>query len=408
MRKINTHSFVRATRATPREINRQIVLNLVREHQPISRADLARRLDVGRGMVTSIVGRLIKEGVLYEGATVDAPRGRRPKMLHIRTRDRLVAAVDVRFSRTFVMLADFSGNPIAVESFETVNVPADLVAEIAKRIRGLLDTHAANGRCEGIGVAVPGMVDHRTGRVLNAPQLGWRDVDIRDSLARATGLPVQIENAPVACALAHMWLGGGARGGEAIGDFAYVTISDGVGVGAVINGDVVRGHDNTAGEFGHVALSFDGPPCFCGARGCFEAYASNIATLSRYLGEELTPAAIRGVLHSTGLTVSEVIARARGGDYRAIAAIDATARYLGAGLSMVIAALNPSQIFIGGEITEAWDRIEPIVRKVITERALTPAAAATPIYPDPPTSFPRLRGATALVTAPMFAAPRVA
>jgi N-acetylglucosamine repressor len=407
VRKINTRSFVRATRATPREINRQIVLNLVREHQPISRADLARRLDVGRGMVTSLVGQLIKEGVLYEGATVDAPRGRRPKMLHIRTRDRLVAAVDVRFSRTFVMLADFSGNPIAVESFETMNVPADLVAEIAKRIRGLLDTHAANGRCEGVGVAVPGMVDHRTGRVLNAPQLGWRDVDIRDSLARATGLPVQIENAPVACALAHMWLGQ-RGGGEATGDFAYVTISDGVGVGAVINGDVVRGHDNTAGEFGHVALSFDGPPCFCGARGCFEAYASNIATLSRYLGEELTPAAIRGVLHSTGLTVSEVIARSRAGDYRAIAAIDATARYLGAGLSMVIAALNPSQIFLGGEITEAWDRIEPIVRKVITDRALTPAAAATPIYPDPPTSFPRLRGATALVTAPMFAAPRVA
>src|SRR5690348_3239687 len=217
VRKINTRSFVRATRATPREINRQIVLNLVREHQPISRADLARRLQVGRGMVTSLVGQLIKEGVLYEGATVDAPRGRRPKMLHIRTRDRLVAAVDVRFSRTFVMLADFSGNPIAVESFETVNVPADLVAEIAKRIRGLLDAHAANGRCEGIGVAVPGMVDHRTGRVLNAPQLGWRDVDIRDSLARATNLPVQIENAPVACALAHMWLG--ARGGEATGDF---------------------------------------------------------------------------------------------------------------------------------------------------------------------------------------------
>ncbi|MFL5563364.1 MAG: ROK family protein [Gemmatimonadaceae bacterium] len=406
MRKINTRSFVRATRATPRQINRQIVLNLIREHQPISRAELARRLDVGRGMVTSLVGQLIEDGLLYEGATVDAPRGRRPKMLHLRTRDRLVAAVDVRFSRTFVMLADFSGNPIAVESFETMPAPAELVAEIATRILTLLRTHAATGQCEGIGVAVPGMVDHRTGRVLNAPQLGWRDVDIRDALARATNLPVQIENAPVACALSHMWLG--QRGGEATGDFAYVTISDGVGVGAVINGDVVRGHDYTATEFGHVALSFDGPPCFCGNRGCFEAYASNIATLSRYLGEELTPAAIRGVIHSTGLTVSEVIARARAGDYKAMHAVDETARYLGAGLSMVITALNPSQIFIGGEITEAWDRIEPIVRAAIAARALTAAAAATPITPDAPTSFPRLRGATALVTAPMFAAPRVA
>ena len=140
MRKINTRSFVRATRATPREINRQIVLNLVREHQPISRADLARRMrrrprdgHLARRASSS------KKGSIYEGATVEAPRGRRPKMLHVRTRDRLVVAVDVRFSRTFVMLADFSGNPIAVESFETIDVPADLVAELAKRIRGLLD-----------------------------------------------------------------------------------------------------------------------------------------------------------------------------------------------------------------------------------------------------------------------------
>src|SRR5215212_1220731 len=83
LRKINTRSFVRATRSTPREINRQIVLNLVREHQPISRADLARRMNIGRGMVTAIVDELLDEGAVYEGATVDAPRGRKPKMLYV-------------------------------------------------------------------------------------------------------------------------------------------------------------------------------------------------------------------------------------------------------------------------------------------------------------------------------------
>src|SRR3954463_786031 len=101
VRKINTRSFVRATRSTPREINRQIVLNLVREHQPISRADLARRMDIGRGMVTSIIDELLEEESVYEGATVDAPRGRKPKMLFVRTHDRLVVAIDVRFSRTY-------------------------------------------------------------------------------------------------------------------------------------------------------------------------------------------------------------------------------------------------------------------------------------------------------------------
>src|SRR3954469_19380989 len=197
MRKINTRSFVRATRSTTREINRRIVLNLVREHQPISRADLARRLRVGRGMVTSLVGELLSEGSVYEGTTVDAPRGRKPMMLYVRTHDRLAIAVDVRFSRTFVMLSDFSGTPIALESFDTIVEPDALVDALAKRIARLLKTHKAAGKCNGLGLVLPGMVDQRTGRVLNAPQLGWKDVDVRDALAAKTGLQVHVENAPI-------------------------------------------------------------------------------------------------------------------------------------------------------------------------------------------------------------------
>ncbi|HKO15063.1 MAG TPA: ROK family transcriptional regulator [Gemmatimonadaceae bacterium] len=406
MRKINTRSFVRATRATPREINRQIVLNLVHEHQPISRADLARRMDIGRGMVTSLVDELLSEGSIYEGDTIDAPRGRRPKMLYVRTHDRLVVAIDVRFSQTFVMLSDFAGTAIALETFETVVVPAALVQQLASRITRLLDTHGGTGRCEGIGLVVPGMVDQHSGRVLNAPQLGWKDVDVRDALARATGLPVHIENAPIACALAHMWLG--QRGGPVPGDFAYVTVSDGVGVGFVVNGEVVRGHTNTAGEFGHIPLDLKGPTCLCGARGCLEAHTSNLATLARYLGQQLSSATMRPLLQSTRLSITDVIAHARSGDARAIAALDETARYLGIGLSIVINALNPSEIFVGGEIADVWDQLLPTIRAAIADRALTSTAAATPIIPEAASSYPRLRGAIALVAAPLFAAPRVA
>src|SRR5215212_11682604 len=168
MRKINTRSFIRATRSTPREINRQIVLNLVREHQPISRAELARRMRVGRGMVTSIVSELLTEGSIYEGTTVEAPRGRKPMMLHVRTHDRLVVAIDVRFSRTYLMLSDFNGTPIALETFDTVVEPKALVVLLAKRIARLLKTHDAFAKCNGIGLVIPGMVAQRTGRVLNA------------------------------------------------------------------------------------------------------------------------------------------------------------------------------------------------------------------------------------------------
>ncbi|HEU4628358.1 MAG TPA: ROK family protein [Gemmatimonadaceae bacterium] len=410
MRKIDTRSFVRATRSTPRAINRQIVLNLVRDHQPISRAELARRMKVGRGLVTSLVGELLDEGAIYEGPTADAPRGRRPTMLFVRTHDRLVVAIDVRFSLTYVMLGDLGGTRIALESFPTITDPATLVSELAARVRRLLAEHGARGTCEGIGLVMPGMVDQRNGRVLNAPQLGWRDVDVRDPLATATGLPVSIESASIACALAQLWLGDGGseRVGERPGDFVYVTVSDGVGAAIVVDGEVVRGASHTAGEFGHVPLALDGPRCLCGARGCLEAYTSNLATLSRFLGREPSAATSRSLRRGAGPTIEDVIVRAGAGDAAAQRAVDETARCLGVGLAIMVNALNPARIYVGGEITGLWDRIAPTIRAAVAERALTAAAAATPIVPEPGDGHPRLRGAMALVAAPQFAAPRLA
>lgn len=404
MRKIDTRDFRRGTRTTSREVNRRIALNLVRELQPISRADLARRMDLSRGVVTSIVQELIDEGAVYEGATRHAPRGRRPTMLFVRTRDRLAVAIDVRFSRSFVMLCDFSGTEIALESFNTLFDPTALTAELVRRVRRMLAEHGAMGSCEGIGLVVPGMVDGESGRVLNSPQLGWRDVDIRDRLVAGTGLPVTIENAPMACALAQMWLGERGTGDR---NFVYVTVSDGVGAGIVMEGQLVRGSSSSAGEFGHITLDPSGPECLCGSYGCWEAYTSNIATISRYLGGEAAPMAQRAAREALPLTMDDLIARARSGDIRATAALQTTAHYLGIGLGVIVNALNPSRIFVGGEITAAWDLVADEVRSGIRGRALTPSAAATPVVPEPAGSYPRLRGATALVAAPHFAAPRV-
>lgn len=405
MRKIDTRNFQRATRTTPRKINRLIVLNLVREHQPISRAEVARRMGVGRGMVTSLVDELLASGVIYEGESTDSPRGRRPRPLYVRTRDRHVLAVDVRFTRTYLMLADFGGHQVAVEEFETRFDPDELVAEVARRARALLEAHGVES-CEGIGVVVPGMVDRRSGRVLNAPQLGWRDVDLLDALRDATGLPVYLENAPLACALAQVWLTPREAGNS--DNFVYVTVSDGVGAGVVVNGEILRGHGDTAGEFGHIALHPEGPRCLCGLRGCWEAYTSNVATVARYYGLDLSRADSRERLREVELTVPDLIALARQGDGAAMAALSETAHYLGVGLAGIINALNPSRIVLGGEITMAWDLIEGRLRAAARSRTLTAAAAETPILTEDARIYPRLRGATALVVAPMFAAPEIA
>jgi N-acetylglucosamine repressor len=407
MRKINTRDFRVATRTTSRDINRRIALNLIREHQPISRADLARRMNVTRGVVSVLVQELIKQKMIYEGATGEAMRGRKPTLLHIRTQNRLAIAVDVRFSHTYLMLCDFSGQQLALETYDTIfSLPA-FVKDLASRVRRMTKNNGFRARCEGIGVVVPGMVDQRTGRILNAPTLGWRGVDIRDKLSAATGLPVHVENTPRACALAQLWLERGQTGPHS---FAYVSVSDGVGAGIVVNGELLRGHNHLAGEFGHVPLNLEGPRCMCGARGCWEAYTSNLATLSRYFDRNLSKLNPKSKLNSdqSSFTILDLIDLARSGDSKAVSALQESAHFLGLGLATIVNVINPDCIYLSGEITIVWDLIKNIVRKAMSERTLIEAAAQTPLRVAGTQQYPRLRGAAALIAAPAFAAPRVA
>ena len=188
----------------------------------------------------------------------------------------------------------------------------------------------------------------------------------------------------------------------------FVSVSDGVGVGVVMNGEVLRGRHNIAGEFGHVPLSLDGPRCSCGANGLL----GSLRLEPRDAGALLRPRRCNRPGPMTPeqrqFTVEDLIARARGGDAKAVAALEATARYLGLGLASVINVLDPARVYVGGEITLAWDLIEATVRAALAERALTPAAAETEIRPVAASEYPRLQGAAALVAAPAFAAPVVA
>jgi predicted NBD/HSP70 family sugar kinase len=408
MRKINTRDFRVATRSTSRDINRRIALNVIHEHQPISRAELARRMKVTRGVAGVLVQELLDQDLIYEGATGEAAFGRKPTLLHIKSHDRLVVAVDIRFSKTYVMVCDFSGRQLALETCDTKFSIPELIRDLGERIRRLIKTTGTSSGVEGVGVAVPGMVDQRSGRILNAPALGWRDVELRNPLAAVTGLPVEIENSGRACTLAHLWL----ERGESLRpqNFVYVGVSDGVGVGVVVNGELLRGADHIAGEFAHVPLNIEGPRCRCGADGCWEAYISNLATLSRYFGWDLSKLS-PNKLHDRkkgSFTVPDLIARARGGDKKAMSAIQSTAHFLGLGLGTIVNVINPECIYLDGEITTAWDLIEPTVSLAQSQRALTEKGGRTPLRIAATTEHSRLRGAAALIAAPTFAAPRVA
>ena len=409
MRKINTRNFRLATRSTPREVNRRIVLNLIREYQPISRAELARRMQVHRGTMTPLVRELVESGVVFEKGTAATARGRRPTLLCVRTRGRLVVAVDVRPGRSAVALADVSGHVLARQSFETPGSPSELPELLATEVASLLREHAPDGveGCQGLGIVLPGMVDRKTGRLIYAPRLGWRDVDLRSAVAQRVGMRCYIESAPIACALARLWLEPDAT--RAVNSFAYVSVSDGIGVGLAFNGEMLRGEAHTAGEFGHVSLDSAGPECVCGRVGCWEALACNSATVDRYVGL-LTGSPPKGGAEKKNARggmrpgVDEVVRRARGGEPAAMAALVETGKYIGKGLALVVNAFNPGRIYVGGEITAVWELLEGPIREALAEGTITDRARATPVLPDSAPAEYRLRGAVALVTAPGYAA----
>jgi predicted NBD/HSP70 family sugar kinase len=403
LRRINLGAFRIARRGISREINRQIALNLVRSKQPISRADLARLMGVRRGAISRLVNELLDSGLVFEGAKGESKRGRKPMHLYIDTRRRCALAVDISPRRTLILVTDPLGNPLLdVAEIPTRARPQALVKDLVREVDHILAAYPKLGECMGLGVVVSGLVD-LGGRLRYSPILGWRDVDLLEPLRAATKLPVVVENSVKACVLAQVWA---VRGDAPVdGPVAFVNVSDGVGVGIAIDGKLLRGANNIAGEFGHVPLSIHGPRCSCGRSGCWEAYVSKRGTIARYLGTDPSwPASAE-----TGDTAVEtIIARARAGEARARATLRETGHYLGLGFATIVRAIDPRRIYVGGEITAAWDLVEPTVRKALREQALIREAGETPILPVPLGEHPRLRGAAALVSAPAFAAPIVA
>lgn len=403
MRRINLDAFKVARRGTSREINRQIALNLIRARQPLSRAELSRLMGVRRGAASRLVEELLRSGLVFEGAKGESARGRKPRLLYIETRRSFALAVDVSASATALLATDLLGRPLLdVVEFQTSAQPQELIRDLARAVARVRREHPELGSCAGIGVVVSGIVDLKSRRLKFSPTLGWRDVDLLEPLQAATQLPVVIENSVKACVVAQVWAVRAAP--PADGPVAFVNVSDGVGVGIAIDGKLLRGARNLAGELGHAPLHRDGPLCSCGQRGCWEAYVSKRAISARYLGRDASwPAS-----PLPGAGVEEIVARARAGEPRAVETLRETGGYLGLGLATVVKAVDPARIYIGGELTAAWDLVEPAARAALRERALIREAGDVEIVPVPLGDRPRLRGAVALVSTPAFAAPIVA
>lgn len=404
MRKIDLNNFQVARSETARDINRRIVLNLIRGHQPISRADLARHSGLQRSTVSVIAEQLIAERWITEGANGHTLRGRRPRFLHLNKGRVGIIGINIRPATTGIALADLDANFVAQESFPTSSDPEKFIKDLAPRLKKLIKMRPEI-TCEGIGVSLPGRVDLTSHRLVFAPNLGWADFDLKGAIERATGLPVELENAANSCALAEIWFGRQALG---VRNLVAVTVSEGIGVGMILNHQLIQGSTGMAGEFGHTAIVPDGLKCGCGNRGCWERYASNSAAVRYYLESASRVRNSRSENRETGAAPSfdDLLRLTEQGDTKAEGAIRQMADYLGRGIAVLVTGLAPDVIVVIGEITRAWDVVGSVIDDAVKRHSFT--CASTKVVPADRSSQPRLRGTIALVLQKHFGAPLVA
>ena len=223
---------------------------------------------------------------------------------------------------------------------------------------------------------------------------------MKTPLEQMTGLPVELENAANTCALAELWFD---RHTENIRNLVAVTVAEGIGVGMIMNGQLVRGSTGLAGEFGHVTVLPDGPVCRCGNHGCWETMASNSAAM-RYYSD--SGSIRRGEIGSKSamatLGFSDILRLVAQEDARACKALDQMARHLGAGIAMLVTGLAPDVVVVVGEVTRAWDRVGPVVMETVRRHCSTHTTSR--ILPTNPEAQPRLRGTIALVLQKHFGA----
>jgi len=389
VRRLDLRKAQAARLNTIRDINRQIVLNYVREREPISRAEIARETDLQRSTISAIVEDLKTEGLVEEVGEGESTGGRRPTMLKLRAAGPIALGVAITPTCTTIATSDLAGRVIDQEEFPTdANTTLKQVIDVVREF-----TERYKGSIEGVGVSLPGLVDPSTGTALYIPYFLWRDLPISEMISNAVGLPVVIDNDANAIALAELWFGRpevlNAR------DFILVLVAEGVGTGIIFDGQVYRGQRGAAGEFGHMVIGSGAPvPCSCGSDDCWEAFSSERAAIARYLESS-------GASPKT--TFIEVVDRALAGEAHAKAALVETARQLGVGISNLIIGFSPEAVVVGGEIARAWDLIESALTETIGNSVRRGLPSAR-ILPSTLGENPTLRGALSLVLASKFAA----
>lgn len=346
-----------------RNINRSMILNTIRNHQPLSRSKIAEITGLNKSTVSSIVAGLLEEELIFEQIKIDQSIGRNPIDLSLKLGKNLIGAIAIDAAITRFAIVDINGSVLDTSFIKTNSKNREQCTQQCLNELKSLCKKLNIDTLKGVGVSIAGIVDSKNLIVNYAPNLGWEDFKIGDLIRKY--MPdleiLTVGNDAKCSAQAELWFG---VHDTHLSNFVFLEIGPGIGSGIVVGNKILDGEYHASGEVGHMVIYEDGELCSCGNNGCWERYASDSATVKRYIARKYNK-----LEKLSDLTIDDIIDLANNGDDIAKEVLSQTGYFLGLGISNIIKAIDPHAIILGGRITRAWDIIYPEINDLVKKRA---------------------------------------
>ncbi len=353
-------SYTIGDRQLIKEINTNSILKVVLEKGIISRAEIAKILNLTPATVSSNINDLIRDGVVHEVGIGSSNGGRKPVLIELNADGMLFVGVDIHKDGVEAAIVNLAGNILARAERQFSDHNNEFENDVVDCIRNVREL-LPNKKLDGIGIGMHGIVDTKQSISVYAPAMSRRNLALKDYIENKESLPVFIDNDANAMAVGESWFGR-AKG---VRNYVFLNVGRGIGSGIFINGELFHGNRYAAGEIGHIRVVESGVKCVCGKYGCLDTVATEYSVIKDVIGSIHT-----GVLSSvtelshgdlSTINLNMLKQAAQMGDKCVLEALNKMGRYIGVALSYVINMMNPGMIVFGGSMSVLGEYImEPI------------------------------------------------
>ena len=401
--------FDTADKTFIRQINLSLILKAIRDAAPISRADIAKKLKLNPATVSANVRLLLEDDLVREVGSGTSSGGRKPIMLEINEKAMYSIGLDVQKDKVVAAVVDLDGTILARSEmvFKTHFFFFFLLSTIIAAVKHVLaEKEQDHIGYLGLGVAMHGIVHHKTGVSVYAPAFSWHDVPIKEILSKKFRLPVKVDNDARAMALGEKWFG---AAGDAE-DFVFLNVGSGIGSGIFIGGNLIRGFGGAAGEIGHIKVIDRGKKCVCGKFGCLDTVGTENSIIEEIVSETqkgVSSSLAAAVKDNSKISIREIVEAASQGDALTLQLLKKEGFYLGVAVSDILNILNPELVIIGGEMALAKEFFFDTLLETAKTHSMEACLKGVKIIPSTFDENSGVIGAAAMVIQSIFLGPIV-